>query len=466
MQKKIYLSLLLGVLLLASCNKQTVSKQQLPDKISIQISIKDTALIDTLRLYIWNAIQVEEVAKVAVQKTDGVQNAQFDLNKINNGMYYIGQSLSDLKPLLLGTEASIKLEGNARQIAAWKVIDSDLNKEYAKLLVKMQEQNQYFMSLLNQYSENKGNEAELLKIRKKMAIEDTNKKKLLDSLVEKNSELARIVAFNTFQSYQNNGKAGEVEATYFANSFFQFVDLEDTVYTHLPFFYENIKNYTMALSQMGLKAPAQQVFLDSLVAKVPSTNKNYKATLVGCMLGAMGRNNPMFLRYSALYTAQFAGDYPMLDKFVKEQTIKLRGVAGIGTLAPELAAPSPDGSIKSLSQLRGKYVLIDFWASWCGPCRRENPNVVRLYNQYKDKGFEILGVSLDNSKSRWIDAIAKDKLTWPHISDLKGWSSHLSKQYGVRGIPYTVLVDKEGRIIAKQLRGASLEKKLQEIFGK
>ena len=139
---------------------------------------------------------------------------------------------------------------------------------------------------------------------------------------------------------------------------------------------------------------------------------------------------------------------------------------GVGTLAPELNMVSPEGKLITLESLRGKYVLIDFWASWCGPCRKENPNVVKLYNQYKDKGFDVYSVSLDKNKSSWIAAIKKDNLTWPsHVSDLKGWGSKATGLYGFRGIPYTVLIDKEGKIIATRLRGAALENKLKQLFG-
>lgn len=137
-----------------------------------------------------------------------------------------------------------------------------------------------------------------------------------------------------------------------------------------------------------------------------------------------------------------------------------------GNIAPELEFESPSGKILKLSDLRGKVVLIDFWASWCGPCRRENPHVVSLYEKYHDKGFEIFSVSLDNSKDKWIEAIKKDNLSWPnHVSDLKGWSSAAAKLYGVNSIPCTFLIDKDGRIIAKSLRGDALSQKLQQIFG-
>jgi peroxiredoxin len=136
-----------------------------------------------------------------------------------------------------------------------------------------------------------------------------------------------------------------------------------------------------------------------------------------------------------------------------------------GADAPEIALPGTDGNIRKLSSLRGKVVLIDFWASWCGPCRRESPNLVKIYNKYKDKGFEIFGVSLDRDKNSWINAISTDHLDWIHVSDLKYWQSEVVGLYGFSGIPYTVLVDKEGKIIAKGLRGEQLETKLSEIFG-
>ncbi|MBB6610260.1 AhpC/TSA family protein [Pontibacter sp. Tf4] len=154
------------------------------------------------------------------------------------------------------------------------------------------------------------------------------------------------------------------------------------------------------------------------------------------------------------------------SKYTKELEERLKGMRSttVGQVAPEITLPTPDGGTASLSDLRGKYVLIDFWASWCGPCRKENPNVVRMYNEYKDKGFEIFGVSLDQNREKWLKAIADDKLTWPHVSDLKGWESAAASIYNITAIPQTILLDKEGRIIAKNLRGKELEDKLAEIL--
>lgn len=137
-----------------------------------------------------------------------------------------------------------------------------------------------------------------------------------------------------------------------------------------------------------------------------------------------------------------------------------------GGQSKEIALPDTAGNVLKLSDLKGKVVLIDFWASWCRPCRAENPNVVKLYNHYNKHGFEVFSVSLDSNKEMWKKAIQQDGLVWPnHVSDLKKWQNAAARDYGVKSIPFTVLIDKDGKVIATNLRGTALENQLKTIFG-
>ena len=148
----------------------------------------------------------------------------------------------------------------------------------------------------------------------------------------------------------------------------------------------------------------------------------------------------------------------------KEAPPVQKGKPVVGSEAPDFSMADASGKQIALSSFKGKYVLIDFWASWCGPCRGENPNIVANYNKFKNKNFTILGVSLDEDKTKWLEAIKKDKLLWTQVSDLKGWNSASVPLYGFDGIPYNVLIDPTGKIIATELRGEELGRKLGEIL--
>ena len=178
---------------------------------------------------------------------------------------------------------------------------------------------------------------------------------------------------------------------------------------------------------------------------------------------------PYFIKVRNGLDARLKGN-PFYDQLANniaqvENQKKSESAFSTGALAPDIVLPSPEGKEIALSSLRGNYVLIDFWASWCKPCRIENPNVVKMYQKYADDNFEIFGVSLDKDRAKWIEAIAVDNLTWPQVSDLGFWNSAAAQLYNVRSIPYTVLLDPDGKIIATKLRGAALEAQMESIFG-
>jgi thiol-disulfide isomerase/thioredoxin len=198
-------------------------------------------------------------------------------------------------------------------------------------------------------------------------------------------------------------------------------------------------------------------------------NKSQNATATYYAIGMASRTMPQeeLLKLATASADKFKthnGLAQIKSMLTVQQAPREKTYALLGQQAPEIEMNDIKGSPFKLSSLKGKYVLVDFWASWCAPCRAENPNVVAAYQKYKDKNFTILGVSLDNDKANWETAIKDDKLTWNHISDLKQWESPVVAQYQFDGIPFNVLLDPQGKIIASSLRGETLEKKLEEVL--
>lgn len=206
---------------------------------------------------------------------------------------------------------------------------------------------------------------------------------------------------------------------------------------------------------------------EALIAVIAQIDPNAEMELLKEVAADINQTLP-----NSPYSTSLNDDIARLEdqkaKQVEQQKLqqqKMEATLPVGGLAPELDFPSPNGNNIKLSSLRGKVVLIDFWASWCRPCRAENPNVVKMYNKYKSKGFEVYSFSLDDNKDKWVKAIKDDGLIWKsHTSDLKQWRTEAIGIYGFGGIPFTVLIDRQGKILARGLRGDQLEEKLKEIL--
>ena len=246
-----------------------------------------------------------------------------------------------------------------------------------------------------------------------------------------------------------------------AETFFGPDEFTDKQYAAGDMLYSKVQNYFQYMVPQDINS--WKAAAEKLVSACPPGSDNRQVVYSSII--------PLFTQNDLQYTKQlcnrFITEYPnsLEAKQLKEQLPK--GASTVGEPVPELSLMDASGKIISLSSLRGKVVLIDFWASWCGPCRGENPNVVAAYNQYKDKGFTVYSVSLDNNKDQWQAAILKDGLAWTsHVSDLKGWQSDAAKLYGVKGIPATFLIDKEGVLVATNLRGEELNAKLAELLNK
>lgn len=277
-------------------------------------------------------------------------------------------------------------------------------------------------------------------------------------------------ALNFYQSYEVVGSEGSIKLRTLDTRLRQDYELQDSLRkSFMKFQAEGHPRLDSIAQSIDEVFKAAQTDKTTFIEAFIDENPNSLATLSAVQSVRFDENPELFDKVAS----NLEGVYPNSEyvKQFKKTLVDLKAKqqaaakTGVGAVAPEIVVQTPEGETIKLSDFRGKVTMIDFWAAWCKPCRAENPNVVRLYNIYKDKGFEVFGVSLDQDKEKWIQAIKQDGLTWKHGSELRFWQSSFVPAYNLDGIPMTYLVDENGVIIAKGLRGQQLEAKLQEIFG-
>ena len=418
-------------------------------------------------VFLLDLVGSETVRIAAAPLTKDGANSIFKLKaKIDMpGVYLLGTGPRSAARVVLGNEGKIGFSASCDNIANdFKVAQSPENDTYKAFLAR----NAKLSQTINQLSQNlqmfqMTNPAAVPQLQSDLQRAHDSKQALADSLIAKGGMMAKVAQLSSYKRFGSDPAHSSYnsELAYFSETFFQNIDLSDPSLSRLPQLADRATGYAQTLGQA-----AKETCLDNLhkvLAAAPVGNPNRQILYIGFLSGLQQVRHDGFMTLGE----EFLSEYPANNGFtaqIQSEINKMKSTA-VGSIPPGLSLPTHDGKEFSLDQVKGKYVLLDFWASWCRPCRQENPNVIKVYEKYRAKGFEIVGVSLDKEKEKWLTAIEQDGLKWLHISDLQAWQSRAAADYGVTSIPMTFLLDPEGKIIGKGLRGPALESKLVEIFG-
>jgi thiol-disulfide isomerase/thioredoxin len=446
--------------------------------ISVEISGRvSQAVSDSIGLYDFFANEYRPIQVVKLEKNGSDASFTIKTKAPFEGMYFLAFKIDPQQtngaPILIGPDPKIRLTASENQFySTLKYEEGKANEEFLAFLRRTDELQQMISSARMQMQQTmqQGQNAETIRL----AVDSlfTEQAQFHQNFMKGDRLINKIARCYYYLPYGAPGTMQKHpdEKTYFINEFLSNIKMNDPTNGYIPVFHQ--KAFAYASNLMGpyqLPFPELKGLLDAQLKQIPDHSKAKEVFLLGIMGAAAQnqRNYEHFLDAYITYAKQYVDQFPNSSKSARfRDEIAQIGSTLTGSEAPDIILAGLDGKQMRLSSLRGKVVLIDFWASWCGPCRRENPNVVRVYNQYKDKGFTVFSVSLDQDKGKWEEAIRADNLTWPyHVSDLQGWKSEAAKLYGVSAIPKTFLIDRNGIIIGKDLRGEQLERKLAEIFG-
>ena len=450
-------------------SKESVKAGKADNMVTIKGTLENCSTQDSFLLYQSFGYFKEPMMTV---HPDADGNFTFKLPPTKSPEFYfvgLNTDADKLKPVIVTNEHEITLNGPCYNMTMTSAKGSKINEDYdaarrrmGALKIDMNQTTEKYQANYNDPKLRALLEGDILKIDKK-------KLALLDSLKKANPFIAKIIALDTYTSFQESPKKANFkdEIDYFATQYFQYVDWKDAEYNNIPFIYEMFRSYAQVilLPQLNLTKAQQKAYCENLLKAIPAKSLAYKYAVCGLFSMMIEKQNPLLIDFCENYIQEFPKDNPEYKRILYMIMNQMKSMM-VDVPAPEIAQEDTTGKVRKLSDLKGKYVLIDFWASWCGPCRRENPNVVKLYNQYKSKGFDVYSVSLDQTRDKWVKAIQDDGLIWEsHVSDLKFWNNEAARTYGVQSIPSTLLVDKTGMIIARNLRGPALEAKLKELLG-
>jgi len=428
---------------------------------SVQLKCTLTDCTGPIKLFRFSGLQFETLEE-AQPGPEGAYQFELSLASSEPQFFYLGPNAKLVAPVLLGPEPEVSMEGSCRNLRNAVVRGSELNRRYQEVRSKIS----YFKVQYNRNAQlikrSPTDEREALLDR----IRELDEEQLayLDSLREADPFMAGIMSLNTYLSFEHNKGNYPNGLAYFANEHFRYADFSLPGLDASPWVFESFRNYVRTLATYKLPDEQIQQAVTVNMQKIPVASPARQLAMGGVLTALKERNHPSYPVFAQAYIKEFKSRDPAGVAMLEGEMEKIKALM-VGGEAPDFSQKTPEGEELALSDLRGQVVLLDFWASWCGPCRRENPNVKKLYERYKDEGFTVLGVSLDKDRNRWLAAIEKDGLDWHHVSDLRGWSNAVAKQYDVHSIPHTLLLDREGKIIGVKLRGPQLEKKLEEVFG-
>jgi len=376
---------------------------------------------------------------------------------------YVGVEVGKFKSVVLGDDDQVIMKGSCKSFNK-ATSPEGLNFDYNDMMNKVRAFSGKEKSIATRFARSYQDQEKKEAIILEYAALDQSKKDLIEASQGKNKWLGEVAGLYTYYSFQNSGSELPNELAYYVNHYFANANLKSEAFTDMPLLFDVFNKFTTTLTKVrGINESMLEKYVDFNLNKIGEKSSSKKMALGGVLSALRSGQSPLFITYANEYLETYGDESESAQKLRAQ--IKNAQSFVIGAEAPDFTMSDMEGKAVNLSDFKGKVVLIDFWASWCGPCRKENPHVVKLYEKYKEDGFEILGVSLDKTKDRWVQAVAKDGLTWPQVSDLKGWQNEVAQMYSVKSIPHTVLLDKEGKILAFKLRGPQLDQALNQIFG-
>lgn len=424
---------------------------------------------DSVWLWELSGQDLYPAASAPAVKNGGTATFEMSFAPEHDGFYLIGQNGRNAATLVLGTSGSISLSANGANMGqTTQITGSEVQTSYQDLIANVQSNQQAMSGIIQQMRQAQATNPTQVPVYEQQLTDQQNKlSAFLDAkegdggIVGKTAALYKFRVWGSDESHQTTYSS---ETDYFSKAFFGSSDLTDPELGRSPVLFYKAMEFTSTMPRLPGGAAIMQSSMQNYLDQTPAGSSTRKVMMMGFVFGLEQSGN------EALYVAMgkdYLKEFPEMTGTSQQIQSKISAMSllAIGSAPPPISLPTPEGPNFGLEDLKGKVVLIDFWASWCRPCRAENPNVVKMYAKYHEAGFDILSVSLDRQKPAWENAIKQDNMTWHHVSDLKFWQCKAAKDYNVSSIPQTFLLDRDGNILAKNLRGEALGQKLSEIFG-